>query len=566
MKALRALFVKDLRLLLRNRLFLVVLIIYPFIITAVIGAAFYDVGRPVPLGLVNLDHVAEGEAAWMGGNAERPSAVRRGLRYLADSLRGYERIDQALDSLLGGEVDVILYTEEREGEGGEWVGGKIPEGEIEEVLAVLEERAGPLVGFADEEGAESSLSEKEVNVLAAVRGEDLPWVGEVLWIDDTAYDAAALMEKFAGDVAEIRVYPGELQAEEDLREGRVDAVIILPRGFVHRLKTLEEIARVRVLLDQSNLVKAEFAETSIRGFLSRINQAVVESKMQAVVAGLRVLVTGGDFFGTEVVGLEQLREDLYRIREALQDRPDLVEPVQVGIDLADTVIEDVEDAAEYLRATALPIELEITSVAGRTLSAKDAVIPALIALSILWTGILCGAILMVVEDEEGMRVRLGMTGTGPLALLGSKLALAAAVVFLQSAVMLFLAVLILGTFASNIPSALLIIALASVSSIGIGLLVAAYARQVAGAMILSVLVTFPMIFICGAVFPLSSMPAFMQVLARAVPVTYAVEALSGVMLRGESLGGVTPQLIALAAFGAVLLFLGSLLARRREGG
>jgi ABC transporter DrrB family efflux protein len=319
-----------------------------------------------------------------------------------------------------------------------------------------------------------------------------------------------------------------------------------------------------VVIDQSNLVKAEFAETSIRGFLSRIKEGVVENKTEAVVAGLYILVTGGDFFGTEVVGLEQIRENLETLKRALQDRPDLQETVDVGIELADTVISDIEEAAVYLRGTALPIDLEISSVAGKRLSAKDAVVPSLIALSILWTGVLCGAILMVIEDEEGMRIRLGLTEMGAFALVGSKLLLATAVVFAQSAVMLVLAVAVFGVFASNAALALLVIAAASFSCIGIGLVIAAFARQVAGAVILSVLVSFPLIFMTGAVFPLSQMPAFMQWIARAIPLTYAIEALSGVMLRGETLADVAWQLGVLIAFGVGLLTLGSLLVRRRS--
>jgi ABC-2 type transport system permease protein len=450
------------------------------------------------------------------------------------------------------------------GESFEWLGAIIPEDGSEDLLWDLESETGVVRHYAHAGEALASLEAGENNLLMALRAEDYPYLGESLWLEGENYDASGLVKRFSEDVTDIKEYASVSQAREDLKQGRIDAVIVLPRGFVHKLKTLEEIAYVPVILDQSNLVKAEFAETSIRGFLSRINEAVVESKMEAVIAGLRILVSGGDFFGTEIIGLAQVQEDLERIRQELEGRPDLQETVDIGIDMADTVSENVEEAAEYLRATALPIELEISSVAGRTLSAKDAVVPALIALSILWTGILSGAILMVVEEEEKMRMRLRLTRMGRFALVGSKLILATAVVFIQSAVMLLIAVVVFGAFASNIPLALLVIAAASFSAIGIGLVIAAFARQVAGAVILSVLVAFPLIFLTGAVFPLSQMPDFMQWIARAVPLTYAIEALSGVMLRGEGLADVAWRIGVLIAFGVVLLAIGSILVRRRE--
>jgi ABC-2 type transport system permease protein len=562
MRGWKALVAKDWKLIFRNRLLLAILVIYPFLIMGVIGAAFYDVGRPVPIGLVNLDRAGPGEQAWSGAVVPSPRGLERRFRRRSVQVEEYGSGEEAEAALAADRVSALLAT----GDPGEtelWMGADLSRDEIAATILDVQTETEVWREYSTAQEALASFAQGEVNVVFAIREGDYPYIGETIWLEDENYDAASLVLRFGQDVTEIEEYTSESEARDDLKRGRIDAVIVLPRAFVHQLKTLDEIARVQVIIDQSNLVKAEFAETSIRGFLSRVQEGVVENKTQAVVAGLYVLVTGGDFFGTEVVGLEQIRENLESLKQSLQDRPDLQEMVDVGIDLANTVISDIEDAAAYLRGTALPIDLEISSVAGRPLSAKDAVVPSLIALSILWTGVLSGAILMVIEDEEGMRIRLGLTEMGSFALVGSKLILATAVVFVQSAVMLLLAVAVFGVFASNAAAALLVIAAASFSCIGIGLVIAAFARQVAGAVILSVLVSFPLIFMTGAVFPLSQMPAFMQWIARAIPLTYAIEALSGVMLRGESLADVAWQLGVLIAFGVVLLTLGSLLVRRR---
>jgi ABC-2 type transport system permease protein len=557
----KALLAKDWRLIFRNRMLLVVLIVYPFLIMGVIGAAFYDTGRPVPLGLVNLDVRGEG-IAWMGISAASGASVERQVRRQAGSTATYAGEGDAVSALLSGRASLVLAFESGDG-GMRWTGGQVSREGIEALLADLEDSAGQADHYATAAEALASLGEGPNTVVLAVRNEDFPYLGEAVWLGGENNDASALVKRYAEDITDIREYGSEADAREDLKRGRVDAVIVIPRGFAHRLKVLEEFAEVRVILDQSNLVKAEFAETSIRGFLSRIDEGVVKSKVEAVITGLYALVGGGDFFGTEITGLVQIRDNLLRIKGALSADPELQATLDSGIELADTVINDIEEAAVYLRATALPISLEITSVVGRTLSTRDAVVPSLIALSILWTGVLCGAILMVVEEEEGMRTRLSLTRMGPFAMVGSKLCLATAVVFVQSVVMLLIAMAIFGAFASNAPLAVLVIAVSSFSCIGIGLVVAAFARQVAGAVILSVLISFPLIFMTGVVFPLSQMPAFMRVLARAVPLTYAVEALSGVMLRGETLSDVGWSIGVLIAFGAGLLALGSALVRRR---
>lgn len=561
MRGWRSLVAKDWKMVVRNRILLGVLIIYPFLIMGVMGAAFQETGRPVPVGLVNLDE-AEARNIWISGASGGAAGWRRTLQRRAEDFAAYGSGEEAAAAFARGEVNALLVVAESGG-GEAWCGARMSGDGLEDIIFDLEDGWSDLRYHATAGEAVSFLRDGGGDAAFGFAAGAYPYLAETIWLEGENYDAARLLRDFSRDVMEIRGYGSEKEALADLRSGRLDAVIVLTPGFIHRLKTLEEVAALRVVIDQSNLVKAEFAETGIRGFLSQVSERVVEEKMRAVVAGLYVLVTGGDFFGTQVVGLQEIRDNLSAIREAVAARPELASLLDEGIELADTVVADIEDAAAYLRGTALPVNLEVTSVAGRPLAAKDAVVPSLVALSMLWTGVLCGAILMVLEDEEGMRVRLRLTPMGPFALVGSKLLLAGAIVFLQAVVMLFLAVAVFGAFTSSLPLALLTTALTALSCIGIGLVLAAFARQVAGAVILSVLVTLPLIFMTGAVFPLSQMPYFMRVIAHAIPLTYALEALSGVMLRGESLADVAWRLAVLLGFGVALLGLGSALVRRR---
>ncbi|MGQ9536973.1 MAG: ABC transporter permease [Actinomycetota bacterium] len=562
MKGWRVLVSKDWKLIYRNRLLLVVLVVYPFLIMGVIGAAFQESGRPIPLGLVNLDRPEGARVLWWVLPVADPSGLESIIRRQAVGGRAPGSLEEAVQGLMTREADLVVSILE-EGSGPRWSSYRLGEGQLGPLVDELEASAEE-VYFRDSEWR--ALKDLEISgggLLLGARLETYPYLAETMWVEGRSYDSSTLIREFSREVVEARDCPDLESALRELREGRIDAFLIIPPGFVRRLKTLEKVAQVEVFLDQSSLVKAEFAETALRGLLSRVSERVVEEKMQAVVAGLRVLVEGGDFFGTQVVGLSHIRDNLLSIQERLATSPEMAARLEGGIDLAETVIEDIEEAAAYLKGTALPVDLRITSVAGRPLRTRDAVVPSLLALSMLWTGVLCGAILMVLEDEEGMRVRLWMTEMGPLALVGSKLVLAAAIVFTQSTVMLLMAVAIFRTFASNIFLALVTIALASLSCIGMGLVLAAFARQVAGAVILGLLVSLPLVFLTGMIFPLEFMPSLLRHVARALPLTYAVESLSGVMLRGEGAAGVLPDWLALLGFGFLFLGLGSLLARRR---
>ena len=67
----------------------------------------------------------------------------------------------------------------------------------------------------------------------------------------------------------------------------------------------------------------------------------------------------------------------------------------------------------------------------------------------------------------------------------------------------------------------------------------------------------------GFIFPIASMPAFLQALTHVVPARYFLVALRGIVLKGVGLETIWPQLASLAAFSALVLGLASLRLRRQ---
>ncbi len=60
----------------------------------------------------------------------------------------------------------------------------------------------------------------------------------------------------------------------------------------------------------------------------------------------------------------------------------------------------------------------------------------------------------------------------------------------------------------------------------------------------------------------SEMPGYLEVIARLLPLTYAVEGLQDIMLRGETLGDVTLEIGVLAGFAVALLTLAAVTVKR----
>jgi ABC-2 type transport system permease protein len=60
-------------------------------------------------------------------------------------------------------------------------------------------------------------------------------------------------------------------------------------------------------------------------------------------------------------------------------------------------------------------------------------------------------------------------------------------------------------------------------------------------------------FLSGTMFPIQSLPRPLELLARAVPVTYAIDGMRRALIEGKSIAALAPTLAVLAAFGVILL-------------
>jgi ABC-2 type transport system permease protein len=60
-------------------------------------------------------------------------------------------------------------------------------------------------------------------------------------------------------------------------------------------------------------------------------------------------------------------------------------------------------------------------------------------------------------------------------------------------------------------------------------------------------------FLSGTMFPVASLPRPLELLARAIPLTYAIDGMRRALLNGQTLAAIAPTLLTLAIFAAILL-------------
>ena len=154
--------------------------------------------------------------------------------------------------------------------------------------------------------------------------------------------------------------------------------------------------------------------------------------------------------------------------------------------------------------------------------------PGVVVMAALFGGMLT-AISTVYDREFGMLRLMLASPSGVPALLAGRAIAATAIGFVQGAVVLAFAPLVLPVSPSAMVTAAAVLLLASLVSSVLGLLIAAPLRSLENFAGIINVVLFPMLFLSGALYPAKHLPLVLHVAARVNPVTYAVDLMRGAL-------------------------------------
>src|SRR6266567_8417745 len=194
----------------------------------------------------------------------------------------------------------------------------------------------------------------------------------------------------------------------------------------------------------------------------------------------------------------------------------------------------------------------------------DVIFPELVGLEIGWVGILGTAVTAVEDRVSGARRRILMTPLSRASfVLGSVMA-SLLLIGLQLIVLFAAAILVFHLdIAGSIYDLVPIIAAASFSVVGLGMIISHFSKTPDEAFYLSALVNLPMGFLASQYIPQAHNQLSLFV-SSLFPMTYANRALTSIMVDGASFLGVLPELVSLGIFAAALYSLGTILLMRER--
>lgn len=181
-------------------------------------------------------------------------------------------------------------------------------------------------------------------------------------------------------------------------------------------------------------------------------------------------------------------------------------------------------------------------------------VPGLLGLTILFGTSSMEAIVIVFERRIGSLERLLLAPVRLPALLAGKLLGGMTFGLTVTLVVLVVSLAVFGAAGTNWLMLFLALILSAAAFSALGAFVSVAVREVFEAQTLANFIRFPMMFLGGVFVPLASMPSWLQVFARLLPLTYTVEALRAA-LQGGTWGDTLLDLVALAGFAIVLFAL-----------
>ncbi len=135
---------------------------------------------------------------------------------------------------------------------------------------------------------------------------------------------------------------------------------------------------------------------------------------------------------------------------------------------------------------------------------------------------------------------------------------------LQSLLILLFVVFALRVhYSGNLALVFLVTALLTIGSVNLGIFLSGFAQNEFQIVQFIPLVLGIQVFLSGVFWPVAQLPAALQPISYILPLTYANDALRGVMLKGNNFGDIAGQLTALLVFALLMVFLSALSVRRQ---
>ena len=262
---------------------------------------------------------------------------------------------------------------------------------------------------------------------------------------------------------------------------------------------------------------------------------------------------------------ENFSHDLLRgDRPAILVEADATDPVATGYAvgslnalLTTALQNDLKGPLAFLKGSSGPFDLQVHALYNPEINTQYNIVPGLMGVILTMTMIMITGLAITRERERGTMENLLSMPTRPLEVLVGKITPYILVGYIQLGLILTMAhflfqVPVLGSVFLLLAAALVFIA----ANLALGIMFSTVAKNQLQAMQMAFFVFLPSILLSGYLFPFRGMPAWAQAVGEVLPLTHFLRIARGILLKGNGLADIAPEIWPIALFAAIALTIG----------
>lgn len=205
------------------------------------------------------------------------------------------------------------------------------------------------------------------------------------------------------------------------------------------------------------------------------------------------------------------------------------------------------------RAPPTPVDIRSRAWYNPDLKSQVFIVPGVLAVVMQFATTFLSIVVIVREREMGTLEQLVVTPIQPIELMLGKIIPLIGLAYVNLTVILLLGWVWFGVAVKGSLLLLYAVTLAFFfSSLGIGTLISTVAKSFQQALQLAQLTLLPSILISGFLFPRESLPVALQWVSLALPLTYFVIVVRGIIIKGVGIVFLWPQIIPLVVLGLIV--------------
>jgi ABC-2 type transport system permease protein len=221
------------------------------------------------------------------------------------------------------------------------------------------------------------------------------------------------------------------------------------------------------------------------------------------------------------------------------------------------LVNDLKGPLAFLAGAEAPIELRVHALYNPEAVTQYNIVPGLMGVVLTMTMIVITGLAITRERERGTMENLLSMPTRPLEVMIGKIIPYVFVGYIQAGLILVTARLLFGVpMVGNLALLLAVTLIFVAANLAVGITFSTVAENQLQAMQMSFFFFLPSMLLSGFMFPFRGMPEWAQAIGEMLPLTHFLRIVRGILLKGNGLADIAPEIWPIALFTAVALTIG----------